>query len=125
SFLFYCTQPATTWFYTLSLHDALPIYGPWRIDDLYRGQVEKREELVDHAVFFQKSLPGHSPEQKVHPHRQDKEQHHKAGLAYFHIRKHHSQGIGQQKTDQGAYKGQEKRKAESLKIFHSPDSQDI
>src|SRR5699024_12284230 len=87
SFLFYCTQPATTWFYTLSLHDALPIYGPWRIDDLYRGQVEKREDLVDHAVFFQKSLPGHSPEQKVHPHRQDKEQHHKAGLAYFQDRK--------------------------------------
>src|SRR5690348_18129658 len=30
SFIFFFTHPATTEIYTLSLHDALPIYGPTR-----------------------------------------------------------------------------------------------
>ena len=70
----------------------------------------KGQYLVDHAVFFQKGLPGHGTEKKIHPHGKNKDQYHKTGLAYFHIRKHHSQGVGQDQTDQGAYKGQQQRK---------------
>ena len=80
--------------------------------------MEKGQDLVDHPVFFQKRLPGHGTEQKVHPHGKDEDQYHKAGLAYFHIRKHHSQRVGQDQTDQSADKGQEQGKAQRLKVFH-------
>ncbi len=50
------------------------------VDDFQCRQMEKMKDAVDDAVFSKQCLPCKRPEQKIHPHWQDEDQHDKAGL---------------------------------------------
>ena len=43
--------------------------------------MEEGEQGVNDPVLFQKRLPGHGPQQKIHPHGKDENKHDKAALA--------------------------------------------
>src|SRR3712207_9344093 len=73
--IFFFNDTATTEIYTLSLHDALPIYTPARESKVerdeeteYQGGVESPEEGVAH--------PGHPCQRQHHSHTQ----HHGGGV---------------------------------------------
>src|SRR5437667_9993896 len=49
-FFFFFNDTATTEIYTLSLHDALPIFGHGRLDGVLGDPVDARDDLVDVAL---------------------------------------------------------------------------
>ena len=79
--------------------------------------MEKREDAVDDAVFLKQCLPCKRTEQKIHPHRENEDQHNKAGLIDIPVCQNHGKRIGKQKTERGAKKRQPQRQAECLDIF--------
>ena len=71
------------------------------IDDLQCRQMQETQHAVDDTVFFKQCLPCQGAEKKVHPHRQDKDQHDKTCLTDFVLAQDHCQRIGKDQTDRG------------------------
>ena len=61
--------------------------------------MKKRENAVDDAVFLKQCLPCKRAEQKVHPHRENEDQHNKAGLVDIPVCQNHGKRIGKDKTE--------------------------
>src|SRR5438874_3921561 len=60
SLLFFFNDPATTEIYTLSLHDALPIWGPYEITGtLYQAALERVAELRSGQLKYVENDHGH------------------------------------------------------------------
>ena len=87
--------------------------------------MKESKHTVDNAALFQKRLPCERPKQKVHPHRQDKDQNDKAVLVYLHISQDHGKRVSQKKTDDRADQGEEQRQPKCLCVLSRCDRRDI
>ena len=99
--------------------------SPGRIDDGDAGKPQGRQNAVDDAAFFQQGLPGQGSQQKVHPHWKDENKHDKAAGADAFLPQDHSQGVGQQKTDDRAGQGEGQGQKESLGVLRRGDGEHI